>query len=117
MDCDGCGTPFSVEHVCRCNIGCLITLRHNLLTDEWGDLCAKALTPSALSNEPIIHTERQMKGVGSMRSAEESTEQVKQKCIARGEDLEEGVPRGGEQENINGTCGNNNRGDKVVVVF
>ena len=48
-------------------IGGLVTLCHNLLSDEWGDLCAKYLTPSAFYDKPRVHTGSQIKGGASRR--------------------------------------------------
>ena len=31
-------------------------IRHNTVSDEWHHLCAQALTPAAVSDEPLIHT-------------------------------------------------------------
>ena len=35
-------------------------LRHNELAKEWHRLCAQALTPSAVSDEPLIHSGRDL---------------------------------------------------------
>ena len=114
-DCNGCGAPFSAEHACQCKIRGLITLRHNILADDWGNLCGKALTPSAVSNEPIIHTGRYLigRGEGARRAREEATKEATQACIARGEDPAEG----GQHEHMYGAPGDDNRGDKGVVEF
>ena len=56
--CDGCSQPFSVEHALSCKTGGLVTLRHNDVAYEWHQLCAKALTPSAVTDEPLIHSGR-----------------------------------------------------------
>jgi hypothetical protein len=56
--CDGCTQPFSVEHAMSCKAGGLVTLRHNDVAAEWHQLCAQALTPSAVSDEPLIHSSR-----------------------------------------------------------
>ena len=53
--CDGCHEKFSVEHAMSCKKGGLILLRHNDLANEWHELCAHALSPSAVSDEPLIH--------------------------------------------------------------
>ena len=60
-NCDGCGYPFLVEHACCCKISGLVNLHHNLLADEWGDLCVKFLTPKAVFEETRIYTENQLK--------------------------------------------------------
>jgi hypothetical protein len=56
--CDGCGSKFTVGHAMSCKKGGLVLLRHNDVAAEWHHLCAKALTPSAVSDEPLIHTGR-----------------------------------------------------------
>ncbi|MGL4997609.1 MAG: hypothetical protein ACRC5T_01270, partial [Cetobacterium sp.] len=52
--CDGCGQNFTVEHAMSCKKGGLVLIRHNDVKDEWHHLCAQALTPSAVSDEPLI---------------------------------------------------------------
>ncbi|MEJ2330924.1 MAG: hypothetical protein P8Z33_13945, partial [Gammaproteobacteria bacterium] len=52
--CDGCGDRLTMEHALNCTKGGLVLLHHNDTANEWGDLCAKALTPSAVSHEPTI---------------------------------------------------------------
>jgi hypothetical protein len=54
--CDGCGQRFSVGHALSCKKGGLVLLRHNDLVAEWHELSAQALTPSAVSDEPLIHS-------------------------------------------------------------
>ena len=56
--CDGCGERFTVDHAMSCKKGGLVLLRHNDVCGEWGQLCAQALTPSAVSDEPLIHSSR-----------------------------------------------------------
>jgi hypothetical protein len=56
--CDGCGQRFSVGHAMTCKKGGLVLLRHNDVAAEWHHLCALALTPAAVSDEPLIHTGR-----------------------------------------------------------
>jgi hypothetical protein len=60
--CDGCGHCFTVEHALTCKKGGLVLLRHNDLAAEWHELCATALTPSAVSDEPLIHSGRVTQG-------------------------------------------------------
>ena len=38
-----------------CKKGGLILLRHSDLANDWNELCAHALSPSAVSDEPLIH--------------------------------------------------------------
>ena len=56
--CDGCGKPFTVAHAMSCKKGGMIFLRHNAVSDEFGAMCAIALSPSAVAAEPQIHTGR-----------------------------------------------------------
>jgi hypothetical protein len=56
--CDGCGSAFTVEHGLSCRQGGLILLRHDDVAREWHHLCAQATQPSAVSDEPLIHTGR-----------------------------------------------------------
>ena len=56
--CDGCEQRFTVEHAMCCKKGGLVTLRHNDVMAEWHHLCALALTPSVVSDEPLINTGR-----------------------------------------------------------
>jgi hypothetical protein len=56
--CDGCNERFTVEHAMACKKGGLVLLRHNDVAAEWHQLCASALTPSAVSDEPLILTGR-----------------------------------------------------------
>ena len=81
-----------------------------------GDLCGKDLTPSAISDEPRIHTGSQLKGKGeeARRAREEATEEATQARIARGENPAEGGPNR-EHDHIDGIPGDNNRGDKGFV--
>ncbi len=54
--CDGCGQKFSVQHALECKKGGNVILRHNEIRDELADLAAKAIIPSAIRNEPLIHS-------------------------------------------------------------
>lgn len=58
QECDGCYQRFSVEHAMSCKKGGLITIRHDDVKGEWHQLCAQALTPSAVSDEPLIYSGR-----------------------------------------------------------
>ena len=55
--CDGCGERFTTEHAMSCRKGGLIILhRRNDMVTTWGQLCGQALTPSTVSDEPLIQT-------------------------------------------------------------
>ena len=49
-------------------------LRHNDVAAEWHHLCAQALTPSAVSDEPLIHRGRDGNGRNNAAGAEEPPE-------------------------------------------
>ena len=53
-----CGKKFNFNHAQICQKGGLILHRHDDVTAEWGEMCARALKPSAVSDEPFIHTGR-----------------------------------------------------------
>jgi hypothetical protein len=50
--CDGCGQTFSVQNAMTCKNGGLVIIRHNEIGDELADIATKALTPSAVRDEP-----------------------------------------------------------------
>jgi hypothetical protein len=52
--CDGCGDPFSVDHAMSCRKGGLVIHRHDDVAGEWHQLCASALSPTKVSDEPLI---------------------------------------------------------------
>jgi hypothetical protein len=58
IQCDGCQQKFSVRHALECKRGGLVISRHNKIRDELSDLASKAFFPSAVRDEPIIHTSR-----------------------------------------------------------
>ena len=70
--CDGCGERFTTAHALSCKKGGLVLLRHNELAAEWHHLCAQALTPSAVSDEPVIPTSRDG-GEGEGEGTQEAT--------------------------------------------
>jgi hypothetical protein len=66
--CDGCGEHFTIEHAMSCRKGGLILHRHNDLVSTWGQLCGQALTPSTVSDEPLILPSRDMPVEGTART-------------------------------------------------
>ena len=54
--CNGCTKKFLVDHAMSCKTGGLVLLCHNDLVGEWHRLCAQALMPSQVSDEPLIHS-------------------------------------------------------------
>ena len=72
--CDGCGQRFTLGHAMSCKKGGLVLLRHNDVAAEWHHLCAQALTPSAVSDEPLIHRGRDGNGRDNADGAEEPPE-------------------------------------------
>ena len=56
--CDGCGKRFTTEHAMSCRKGGLILHRHNDMVTTWGQLCGQALTPSTISDKPLIQPSR-----------------------------------------------------------
>jgi hypothetical protein len=56
--CDGCGERFTTDHAMSCRKGGLIIHRHNDLVTTWGQLCGQALTPSTVTDEPLIQPSR-----------------------------------------------------------
>jgi hypothetical protein len=63
--CDGCGERFTTEHAMSCRKGGLIIHRHNDLVTTWGQLCGQALTPSSISDEPLIQISRDIPVAGT----------------------------------------------------
>jgi hypothetical protein len=50
----GCGAPFTLQHALGCKCGGLVIFRHNEIKDELVHMSAKAFTPSAVRDEPLI---------------------------------------------------------------
>jgi hypothetical protein len=55
---DSCQQNFSLRHALERNCGGLVISRHNEIRDKLSDLASKAFFPSAVCDEPIIHTGR-----------------------------------------------------------
>ena len=53
-----------------CKVGGLVLLRHNEVAGEMHRLCAQALTPAAVSDEPLVHSGWDLQ----VRANSESTE-------------------------------------------
>ena len=51
-NCDGCGSPFSLDHALICRKGGLIIQQHNEVRDVVGDLAA--LVWSRVVSEPVV---------------------------------------------------------------
>jgi hypothetical protein len=66
--CDGCGEKFTTEHAMSCRKGGLILHRHNDMVTTWGQLCGQALTPSTVSDEPLINSSRDVVVAGTQRT-------------------------------------------------
>lgn len=55
--CDACPqSRFTVGHALQCKTGGLICDCHEAVSAEWHQLCASALTPSAVTDKPAIPT-------------------------------------------------------------
>ena len=50
--CNGCGAPFSIEHVLDCCFGGMVTRRHNEVCDAFGDLVSLVWSP--VVKEPVL---------------------------------------------------------------
>jgi hypothetical protein len=66
--CDGCGERFTTEHAMSCRKGGLIIQRHNDLVNTWGQMCSQALTPTCVSDEPLIQQSRNTPVEGTNRT-------------------------------------------------
>ena len=53
--CDGCNAKFTVQHALDCKSGGLIIQRHNEIGSELMEWASKALSPSSVRVEPLIH--------------------------------------------------------------
>ena len=78
VDCDGCNAKNSIAHALGCKKGGHVTLRHNGVANSLAHLSALAFTPSAMHDEPCIHsrasTPHERKAtVESMKAPKDST--------------------------------------------
>ena len=71
-NCDGCEARFTLQHALGCKKGGLVISRHNEIRDELIHLAGKALTPSAIRDEPLIQSGRNAKGKSETTTKEES---------------------------------------------
>ena len=53
--CDSCGVKLALDHALQCKKGRLVFVHHNNMADEWGAMCAAALTPKYVSQKPLIN--------------------------------------------------------------
>jgi hypothetical protein len=58
IQCDGCQQNFSVCPALECKRDGLVISRHNEIRDELSDPASNAFFPSAVRDDPIIHTSR-----------------------------------------------------------
>ena len=70
--CDGCEARFTLQHALGCKKGGLVIFRHNEIRDELVYLAGKALTPSAIRDEPLIHTGRKAENVNTCPASQAS---------------------------------------------
>ena len=55
--CDGCGSPFTVQHALNCKKGGLVIRRHDEVRDVIGDLCSAAWGNNAVKREVVLREE------------------------------------------------------------
>jgi hypothetical protein len=53
-----CSNPVAHRYALECKRGGLVISRHNKIRDELSNLASKAFFPSAVRDEPIIHSSR-----------------------------------------------------------
>jgi hypothetical protein len=82
--CDGCDAPFTLQHALACKKGGLVIFRHNEIRDELVNIAGKALTPSAVRDEPLIKPSRVKESVKDTSTKDTSQENTNQS--ATGED-------------------------------
>ena len=115
--CDIWVVKITVHHDLQCSNGVLIVAHNNDVTDDWNALCAVALTPKSVSQEPSINYGEKSAAGGGMDQEED---RVGSKW---GEEVEEfpdeagGLVGYGNGEACVGTSSyvkNDSRGDKGV---
>lgn len=82
--CDGCAQRFSVGHALTCKKGGLVLLRHNDVKAEWNNVCAQALTASAVTDEPLIHTGRDHRAAAGAANGTEPPPELRGDVAAHG---------------------------------
>jgi hypothetical protein len=75
--CDGCSCQFSLGHALECKVGGLVILRHNEINHELADLSSKALSPSAIRDEPLIHPDNRSLNGPRANPTEEPVQHIK----------------------------------------
>ena len=88
VTCDGCESRFTLQHALGCKKGGLVIFRHNEIWDELVHLAGKALTPSAIRDEPLIRPCRAAKdqntSPASNNSEKPATEDDRGDILLRG---------------------------------
>jgi hypothetical protein len=56
--CDGCQACFTLQHALDCKKGGLVIFCHNEIQDKLVHMAGKAMTPSAICDEPLVHPGR-----------------------------------------------------------
>jgi hypothetical protein len=55
VSCDSCDAHFTLQHVLSCKKGGLVIFCHNKIQDKLVHMVGKAMTPSTIHDEPLIH--------------------------------------------------------------
>jgi hypothetical protein len=92
--CDGCDANFTLQHALSCKKGGLVIFRHNEIRDELTHLLGKALTPSAIRDEPLIQTCRNANGANGTPDKSDSENTVR-KDQDRGDIFARGIWKNG----------------------
>jgi hypothetical protein len=89
--CDGCGQKFSIPHALECKIGGNVICRHNALTATILRIASQALIPSAVRNEPLIHTSCPAVTMSVLEQANSPVTRNLHKNLDRGDGLIRGL--------------------------
>ena len=77
-----------MDHALQCKKGRLIVVHHNGMADDWGALCAVALTPKYVAHKPLIN----YVGWSSMgKGGDQEETRVEGEWVEEREELEEGL--------------------------